>query len=45
MPSHAQTSFTAIDESVLKALHGADLNKLTPLEALNLLASLQKQLS
>jgi DNA mismatch repair protein MutS len=41
----AQTSFTAIDESVLKALHGADLNKLTPLEALNLLAALQKQLS
>ena len=44
-PAPAQTSFTAIDESVLKALHGADLNKLTPLEALNLLAALQKQLS
>jgi DNA mismatch repair protein MutS len=40
-----QTSFTAIDESVLDALRGADLNKLTPLEALNLLAALQKQLS
>jgi DNA mismatch repair protein MutS len=40
-----QTSFTAIDESVLEALRGADLNKLTPLEALVLLAALQKQLS
>jgi DNA mismatch repair protein MutS len=39
-----QTSFTAIDESVLEALRDADLNKLTPLEALNLLAALQKQL-
>ncbi|MGA7921427.1 MAG: DNA mismatch repair protein MutS [Candidatus Acidiferrales bacterium] len=40
-----QTSFTAIDESVLEALRGADLNKLTPIEAMNLLAALQKQLS
>jgi DNA mismatch repair protein MutS len=40
-----QTSFTAIDESVLEALRKAELNKLTPLEALNLLAALQKQLS
>ena len=39
-----QTSFAAIDESVVEALRGADLNKLTPLEALNLLAALQKQL-
>ena len=39
-----QASFTAIDESVLEALRGADLNKLTPLEALNLLAALQKQM-
>jgi DNA mismatch repair protein MutS len=39
-----QTSFAAIDQSVLEALRGADLNKLTPLEALNLLAALQKQL-
>ena len=44
-PAAVQKTFTAIDESVLKALHGADLNKLTPLEALNLLAALQKQLS
>ncbi|MGA8024248.1 MAG: DNA mismatch repair protein MutS [Candidatus Acidiferrales bacterium] len=40
-----QTSFTAIDESVLEAIRGADLNKLTPLEAMNLLAALQKQLA
>jgi DNA mismatch repair protein MutS len=39
-----QVSFTAIDEKVLEALRGADLNKLTPLEALNLLAALQKQM-
>ncbi|HXQ26217.1 MAG TPA: DNA mismatch repair protein MutS [Candidatus Acidoferrales bacterium] len=43
-PAPQQTSFAAIDESVLEALRGADLNKLTPLEALNLLAALQKQL-
>ena len=43
-PAH-QTSFTAIDESVLDAIRGADLNKLTPIEAMNLLAALQKQLS
>jgi DNA mismatch repair protein MutS len=40
-----QVSFTAIDESVLEALRSADLNKLTPLEAMVLLAALQKQLS
>jgi DNA mismatch repair protein MutS len=39
-----QTSFAAIDAPVLEALRGADLNQLTPLEALNLLAALQKQL-
>jgi DNA mismatch repair protein MutS len=39
-----QVSFTAIDQPVLEALRGADLNQLTPLEALNLLAALQKQL-
>ena len=44
-PALSQTTFTAIDESVLKALQSADLNQLTPLEALNLLAALQKQLS
>ncbi len=40
-----QTSFTALDESVLESLRAADLNKLTPLEAMLLLAALQKQLS
>jgi DNA mismatch repair protein MutS len=39
-----QKSFTAMDESVLEALREADLNALTPLEALNLLAALQKQM-
>ncbi|HTS10629.1 MAG TPA: DNA mismatch repair protein MutS [Candidatus Limnocylindrales bacterium] len=43
-PAAQQASFTAIDESVLSALRAADLDKLTPLEALNLLAALQKQL-
>jgi DNA mismatch repair protein MutS len=40
-----QTHFAAIDASVVEALRSADLNKLTPLEAMNLLAALQKQLS
>jgi DNA mismatch repair protein MutS len=40
-----QGSFTAIDESVLKAIRSADLDKLTPIETMNLLAELQKQLS
>jgi DNA mismatch repair protein MutS len=44
-PAAEQVSFTAIDEKVLEALRSADLNKLTPLEALNLLAALQRQLS
>jgi DNA mismatch repair protein MutS len=39
-----QTSFAAIDQSVLNALRASDLDKLTPLEALNLLAALKKQL-
>jgi len=30
---------------VLEALRGADLNEFTPLEALNLLAALQRQLA
>ena len=40
-----QTSFAAIDQRVLDALRKADLNQLTPIEALNMLAALQKQLS
>ena len=43
-PELHQTSFAALDQSVLDALRGADLDKLTPLEALNLLAAMQKQL-
>jgi DNA mismatch repair protein MutS len=44
-PVAQQTSFTAINESVLESLRNADLNRLTPIEALSLLAALQKQLS
>ena len=44
LPVPQQASFTAIDESVLEALRAADLNKLTPLEAMNLLAALQRQM-
>jgi len=43
-PLAQQTAFTAIDESVLDAIRRAELNGLTPLEAMNLLAALQKQL-
>jgi DNA mismatch repair protein MutS len=43
-PPAEQVSFTAIDEKVLESLRATDLNQLTPLEALNLLTALQKQL-
>jgi DNA mismatch repair protein MutS len=43
-PTAEQVSFAAIDEKVLEALRAAELNELTPLEALNLLAALQRQL-
>jgi DNA mismatch repair protein MutS len=43
-PAAEQVSFTAIDERVLEALREANLNELTPLEAMNLLAALQRQL-
>ncbi|HYL45649.1 MAG TPA: DNA mismatch repair protein MutS, partial [Candidatus Limnocylindrales bacterium] len=43
-PPVEQKSFTALDEKVLAALRGAELERLTPLEALNLLAALQRQL-
>jgi DNA mismatch repair protein MutS len=36
--------FTAIDQSVIDALRQADLDNLKPIEALNLLATLKKQL-
>jgi DNA mismatch repair protein MutS len=44
-PAPQQASFTAIDQSVVEAVRQADLDTLTPLSALNLLAALQKQLS
>ncbi|MGH9858393.1 MAG: DNA mismatch repair protein MutS [Candidatus Acidiferrales bacterium] len=40
-----QAMFTAIDRTVLETLRGADLDNLKPLEALNLLAELKKQIS
>jgi len=40
-----QAMFTAIDREVLEALRGADLDTLRPLDALNLLAKLKKQIS
>ena len=43
-PAPQQTSFAALDASVLDALRAANLDALTPLEALNLLAALQRQL-
>jgi DNA mismatch repair protein MutS len=43
-PPPQQAAFTAIDQSVLESLRGANLNHLTPIEALNLLAALQRQL-
>jgi DNA mismatch repair protein MutS len=43
-PAAEQVSFTAIDERVLESLREANLDELTPLEAMNLLAALQRQL-
>ena len=48
MPDHAmeqQRLFTAIDREVLDSLRTADLDNLRPIEALNLLAELKKQIS
>ena len=39
-----QALFTPLDRSVLEALREADLDNLKPLEALNLLAELKKQI-
>jgi DNA mismatch repair protein MutS len=39
-----QTSFTAMDDSVLEALRAANLDHMTPMEALKLLDALQRQL-
>jgi hypothetical protein len=40
-----QALFTPIDREVLDALRSADLDQLRPLDALNLLAQLKKQIS
>jgi DNA mismatch repair protein MutS len=40
-----QVLFTAMDREVLEKLRGADLDQLKPLDALNLLAELKKQIS
>src|SRR6266851_5332072 len=42
---HQQALFTALDREVLEKLRGADLDQLKPLDALNLLAELKKQIS
>src|SRR5438552_647740 len=48
-PGHSngnqQVLFTALDREVLEKLRGADLDQLKPLDALNLLAELKKQIS
>ena len=44
-PRAAQlTIFTALSQPVVDRLRDVDLNKLTPLEALNLLAELKKEI-
>ena len=45
-PSSVQlTMFTPLSEKIVERLRGADLDRLTPLEALNLLAELKRQVS
>src|SRR6266704_3333370 len=43
LPPAQLTIFTPLSQPVLEKLHEVDLNRLTPLEALNLLAELKKQ--
>ena len=44
-PSSVQlTMFTPLSEKIVERLRGADLDRLTPLEALNLLAELKRQI-
>jgi DNA mismatch repair protein MutS len=43
-PPPQLTIFTPLSQPVLEKLHEVDLNRLTPLEALNLLAELKRQL-
>ena len=42
---HQEVLFTALDREVIEKLRGADLDQLKPLDALNLLAELKKQIS
>jgi DNA mismatch repair protein MutS len=42
---HQEVLFTALDRAVLEKLRGADLDQLKPIDALNLLAELKKQIS
>jgi DNA mismatch repair protein MutS len=42
---HQEVLFTALDREVIDKLRGADLDQLKPLDALNLLAELKKQVS
>ncbi len=45
LPTAAQlTIFTPLSQPVLEKLRDVDLNRLTPLEALNLLAELKKEI-
>jgi DNA mismatch repair protein MutS len=41
---HQEILFTALDRDVIERLRGADLDQLKPLDALNLLAELKKQI-
>jgi DNA mismatch repair protein MutS len=43
-PATQLTIFTPLSEPVLEKLRELDLNRLTPIEALNLLAELKKQI-
>ena len=43
--SHQEVLFTALDRAVLDKLRSSDLDQLKPLDALNLLAELKKQIS
>jgi len=43
-PATQLTIFTPLSQPVLEKLHEVDLNRLTPLEALNLLAELKRQI-
>ena len=44
-PTHQEVLFTPLDRAVLDKLRTADLDHLAPLDALNLLAALKKQIS